>query len=89
MPVTDFSLLIMAFLVSLAFVLACAAIFSKDLLKAVVFSAVQVTCYVIIFFLLRAPDVMLVYFGTAGAIVTALLVQAIAKTKRHEEEADS
>ncbi|MEM2229213.1 MAG: hydrogenase subunit MbhD domain-containing protein, partial [Ignisphaera sp.] len=39
------------------------AIVSKDLLKAIMFSAVQSTLYAFLLFLLMAPDIVLVYIA--------------------------
>ncbi|MEM2262022.1 MAG: hydrogenase subunit MbhD domain-containing protein, partial [Ignisphaera sp.] len=41
------------------------AIISRDLLRAVIFSALQSTMYTLMFFLLMAPDIVLVYVAVS------------------------
>ncbi len=61
------------------------AIVEKDLLKAVVFSALQSTAYAFIYYLLMAPDIALVYIPVAVGLYPLLLVIAIRKCGRFEE----
>ncbi len=61
------------------------AVTEKDLLVAVVFSALQSTAYALLFYLLMAPDIVLVYIPVAVGLYPAVLVILIKKTERFEE----
>lgn len=61
------------------------AIRSKDMLTAVVFSAVQSTAYALIYYLLMAPDIVLVYVPVSVGILPAVTVLLIKKTERYEK----
>ncbi|MEM4528214.1 MAG: hydrogenase subunit MbhD domain-containing protein [Desulfurococcaceae archaeon] len=61
------------------------AILEKDLLKAV-FSAIQSTFYTIIYYLLMAPDIVLVYLPVAIGLIPAVLIILISKTERWEKQ---
>jgi len=61
------------------------AIKSKDLIKAAIFSAGQSAAFVLAFFLLMAPDVVLAYVAVAVGIYTVVLLYVISKTERYEE----
>jgi len=63
------------------------AIVERDLLKAVIYSAVQSTFYALLFYLLMAPDIVLVYIPVAVGLLPAVLIFVIKKTERYEEEA--
>ncbi|MCD6324010.1 MAG: DUF4040 domain-containing protein [Desulfurococcales archaeon] len=60
------------------------AIVEKDLLKAVLFSAIQSTAYAFIFYLLMAPDIVLVYVPVAVGLYPAIVLFLIKKTERFE-----
>jgi energy-converting hydrogenase B subunit D len=62
------------------------AIFEKDLLKAVVYSAIQSTFYALLYFLLMAPDIVLVYLPVAVGLIPGVLIILISKTEREERE---
>ncbi|MEM1628772.1 MAG: hydrogenase subunit MbhD domain-containing protein [Desulfurococcaceae archaeon] len=62
------------------------AILEKDLLKAVIFSAIQSTFYTIIYYLLMAPDIVLVYLPVAIGLIPAVLIILISKTERWEKQ---
>lgn len=62
------------------------AIMERDLLKAVVFSAIQSTVYAFIFYLLMAPDIVLVYVPVAVGLYPAVILFLIKKTERFEGE---
>lgn len=61
------------------------AIKSRDLLRAVVFSAAQSAAYAIALFMLMAPDIVLAYIAVAIGIYTVVLLYIISKTERYEE----
>lgn len=60
------------------------AIISRDLLKAVIFSALQSTMYTLMFFLLMAPDIVLVYVAVSIGFMSLLIILLIKKVGRYE-----
>ncbi len=60
------------------------AILENDLIRAVVFSALQSTVYAILFYLLMAPDIALVYIPVAVGLYPAVVLFLIKKTERSE-----
>jgi len=60
------------------------AIIERDLLKAVLFSAVQSTVYAFMFYILMAPDILLVYVPVAVGLYPAVILFLIKKTERFE-----
>ncbi len=62
------------------------AITEKDLVKAVIYSAIQSTAYAFIYFLLMAPDIVLVYIPVAVGLYPAIMLVLIKKTERFEAD---
>jgi energy-converting hydrogenase B subunit D len=62
------------------------AIIERDLIKAVIFSAVQSTLYAFLYYLLMAPDIFLTYIPVGVGLYTALILILIKKTERYEGE---
>ena len=60
------------------------AITERDLLSAVIYSALQSTAYAIIFYLLMAPDIVLVYIPVAVGLYPAVFIVLIKKSERYE-----
>ncbi len=60
------------------------SIVERDLIKAVLFSAVQSTVYAFMFYLLMAPDILLVYVPVAVGLYPAVILFLIKKTERFE-----
>ncbi|MGC8975745.1 MAG: Na(+)/H(+) antiporter subunit B [Thermoprotei archaeon] len=60
------------------------AVLENDLVKAVIFSALQSTVYTILFYLLMAPDIALVYIPVAVGLYPAVILFLIKKTERTE-----
>jgi len=63
------------------------AIIEKDLIKAVLYSAIQSTFYTLIFYLLMVPDIVLVYIPVSVGLLPAIIIVAIKKTERYEDVA--
>lgn len=61
------------------------AVVEKNLVQAVVFSAVQSTMYALIYFLLMAPDIVLVYLPVGVGIYPAIILLLIKKTDKVDE----
>ncbi len=62
------------------------AITEKDLVKAVLYSAIQSTAYAFLFYLLMAPDIVLVYVPVAVGLYPAVILFLIKKSERFERE---
>lgn len=62
------------------------AVVEKDLVKAVVYSALQSTAYTMLFYLLMAPDIALVYIPVSVGLYPAVVLFLIKKTERVEGE---
>ena len=60
------------------------AILERDLVRAVVFSAIQSTVYAFIYYILMAPDIDLVYIPVAIGLYPAVILFLIKKTERFE-----
>jgi uncharacterized MnhB-related membrane protein len=65
------------------------AIVEKDLVKAVIYSAIQSTMYALLYYLLMAPDIALVYLPVAVGLIPGVLLVLIGKTERWEKDAKS
>jgi multicomponent Na+:H+ antiporter subunit A len=74
------SLLVLAMLTA-----AVAALIYKDLLSAIIASCLVSLLASILFFFLQAPDVAMAEASIGAALVTAIFVIAIRRTKRYEE----
>ncbi len=62
------------------------AITERDLVKAVLYSAIQSTAYAFLFYLLMAPDIVLVYVPVAVGLYPAVILFLIKKSERFEGE---
>jgi uncharacterized MnhB-related membrane protein len=60
------------------------AVKSRDLLMAVIYSAVQSTLYSLLLFLLLAPDIVLVYIAVSVGLLPLLTILLIKKVGRYE-----
>ncbi len=81
----EFVLAILTYLCAAALASAILAIKSRDLVKAVAYSAMQSVAFAIIYALLLAPDILLVYVAVGVGIYPVIILYAISKTKRFEE----
>jgi len=80
---TVFALLAASAIISV--VATALAIQAKDLLRAVIFSALQSVAYTLMYFMLMAPDIVLVYAAVAVGIYPLILIILIKKVGRYEE----
>ncbi|MEZ0394709.1 MAG: hydrogenase subunit MbhD domain-containing protein [Desulfurococcaceae archaeon] len=62
------------------------AVRERDLVKAVIYSALQSGLYAIMYYLLMAPDIVLVYLPVAVGLVPGVIIVLISKTERFEEK---
>jgi len=60
------------------------AVKSRDLLMAVIYSAVQSTLYSLLLFLLLAPDIVLVYVAVSVGLLPLLAIMLVKKVGRYE-----
>lgn len=60
------------------------AIVENDLMKAVIYSAVQSTMFALLYYLFVAPDIVLVYIPVAVGLYPLLIIILIRKTERCE-----
>ncbi len=82
----DPTLVPLAFFSVAGLVFAYLAVVEKDLVKAVIFSAIQSSTYTAVLYLLRAPDTVLVYLPVAVGLYPAALLFLIGKTERGDGE---
>ncbi len=61
------------------------AVVERNLIHAIIFSAVQSTMYALIYFLLMAPDIVLVYLPVGVGICPAIVLLLVKKTDKVDE----
>ena len=76
---------IVFFLIIVMLAAAVSASIFKDLMNAVIASCLVSLIAAILFFLLQAPDVAMAEAAIGAALITAVFVIAIRRTKRYEE----
>ncbi len=79
-----YGLLLLAYLFTVAAVLTYKAIVSKDLLKAILYSAGQSVAFAIALTVLMAPDVLYAYLAVSVGIYPIILLYAVRRTERFE-----
>jgi energy-converting hydrogenase B subunit D len=62
------------------------AVYSKDLLKSVIFLSAGALSTALVFFLLNAPDIAITKAAIEAGLATAIFIVAIQKTDRFEKE---
>ncbi|WP_440059651.1 Na(+)/H(+) antiporter subunit B [Thermogladius sp. 4427co] len=62
------------------------ALVEKDLVKAVIYSAIQSVFYSLLFYIFMSPDIVLVYLPVTAGVLPALLLVLISKTERYEKQ---
>lgn len=77
---------LLALMTTLALLSTYIAIVEKDLVKAVIYSAVESAAFSMVFFLLMAPDLALCYIPIGVGIYPAIVLMLIKKTERFENE---
>jgi multicomponent Na+:H+ antiporter subunit A len=73
------------FLVVVMLAGAIAASIFKDLMSAVIASCLVSLIASILFYFLHAPDVAMAEAAIGAALITAIFIIALRRTKRHEE----
>jgi len=82
----EIALLIMLYLGLVSLAATVKAIMDRDLVKAIAYSAIQSIAYAIIYALLLAPDILIVYLAVGAGIYPVLMLYAVSKTRRYEED---
>ncbi|MEM0361844.1 MAG: hydrogenase subunit MbhD domain-containing protein [Sulfolobales archaeon] len=77
--------LLLAIAMLFALIATYLAIVERNLVKAVVLSAVQSVAFTLALYLLRAPDIVLVYLPITVGIYPAAILFLIKKTEEVEE----
>lgn len=78
-------ILVVTLLVLLMLIAAIGAFLFKDLMSAVIASCMVSLIASILFYFLQAPDVAMAEASIGAALVTAVFIFAIRRTKRYEE----
>lgn len=78
--------LIMAVLGLMSTIAVYLAIKERDLVKAVIYSALQSSFYAVLYYFLMAPDIVLVYLPVAVGLIPGVLLILISKTERWEKD---
>jgi uncharacterized MnhB-related membrane protein len=71
---------------TVALVFTYLAIIQKDLVKAIIYSAVESGVYLLVFYLLMGPDLALAYVAIGIGIYPAVAFFLVKKTERYETE---
>ena len=69
----------------LALIATYLAIVERDLLRAILYSAIQSTLFAFLYYVLMAPDIVLVYVPVAVGLYPAVILILISKTEREEK----
>ncbi|RLG84772.1 MAG: sodium:proton antiporter [Thermoprotei archaeon] len=77
---------IMGFLGLISVIATYLAVTEKNLVRAVIYSAIQSTIYAFLYFLLMAPDIVLVYVPVAVGLYPAIILFLIRKTEHEERD---
>jgi uncharacterized MnhB-related membrane protein len=72
-------------LLAVAVLFAAMAVFSKDLLKSVIFLSLTSLCIAMLFFLLNAPYIAITKAAVEAGVATAIFLVVVQKTSRFEK----
>jgi uncharacterized MnhB-related membrane protein len=78
-------IIIITLLVLLMLISAIIALIFKDLISAVIAACMVSLIAAVLFYFLQAPDVAMAEASIGAALVTAVFIIAIKRTKRYEE----
>ncbi len=78
-------IIVVSLLVILMLIAAIAALIYKDLISAVIAACMVSLIAAVLFYFLQAPDVAMAEASIGAALVTAIFIIAIRRTKRYEE----
>ncbi len=80
-----YPLLLLCFFSTAGMISSYLAIREKDLLRAIALSAVQSIAFALLYAVLLAPDILLVYLAVGLGIYPIILIYTVKKTRRYEE----
>jgi len=80
----SFTLFLMMLLSIISTIAVYLAVTERNLLRAVLFSALQSMCYAFLYYILMAPDIVLVYIPVSIGLYPAAILFLIRKTKECE-----
>jgi len=81
----ELTYLLLAISMLFALVATYLAVVEKSLVKAVIYSALQSVSFTLALYLLKAPDIVLVYLPIAVGVYPAAILFLIRKTEEVEE----
>ena len=76
----------LAVMSTIALIFTYLAVIQKDLVKAIIYSAVESGAYLMVFYLLMGPDLALAYVAIGIGIYPAVVFFLVKKTERYEAE---
>jgi energy-converting hydrogenase B subunit D len=76
----------LAVISTVALIFTYLTIIQKDLVKAILFSAIESASYLLVFYLLMGPDLALAYVAIGVGIYPAVAFFLVKKTERYESE---
>jgi energy-converting hydrogenase B subunit D len=76
----------LAVMSTVALIFTYLTIIQKDLVKAIIYSAVESGAYLLVFYLLMGPDLALAYVAIGIGIYPAVAFFLVKKTERYESE---
>jgi uncharacterized MnhB-related membrane protein len=82
----DVTLLLLALFSTVGLVFTYLAVTERDLVRAIIYSAVQSSAYAVLLYLLRAPDIVLVYIPVSVGLYPAALLFLVGKTEKVDGE---
>lgn len=84
--IEEFTLAFLMLVSVTAVIAAYLAIRERDMVRAIVYSAIQSAMYALIFYILMAPDIVLVYVPVSVGLTPAILLFVTKKTERFDGE---
>ncbi|MCC6052218.1 MAG: DUF4040 domain-containing protein [Fervidicoccaceae archaeon] len=82
----DITVLFLAIMGTIGLVFAYIAVTERALVKAIIYSAVQSMAFAVMLYLLKAPDIVLVYIPVSVGLYPAALFFLVGKTESEEGE---
>lgn len=76
----------LAVMSTIALIFTYLAVIQKDLVKAIIYSAVESGAYLMVFYLLMGTDLALAYVAIGIGIYPAVVFFLVKKTERYEAE---
>lgn len=84
----DLTLIYLTVFITVGLIFTYLAVSEKNLVRALIYSSIQSVSYAIALYILRAPDIVLVYVPVSVGLYPAALFFLIGKTEPEEEGDD-